>query len=158
MSIELSKELKLKNLESLRKKMTQTEIQSELVELGKFLQTSEAKKVGPTINTTFAIEVVNNQQIFDMEYLIPINKKLEKLPKKYKFKPLFEIKNAIYSQHIGSPSMLQETYDKLTKYSSDNKLQHITTGYNVFINEEIISSDMEKMIIDIYIGLNPNIL
>ncbi len=49
MQIEEGKELKLKNLISFRKKLTQEEVQHEMMELGKLSQEKNLKKSGPML-------------------------------------------------------------------------------------------------------------
>lgn len=84
--------------------------------------------------------------------------KLNDLPKKYKFKDIFYLKNAIYAQHKWNPNNLQSLYENMNKYSREKNLQHITSGYNVFVKEVKSKEDINDMIIDVYIGINPNIL
>jgi len=112
------------------------------------------------ITTTFKVEVVDGEQIMDTEILMPIDKKID-LPEKYNFKELFalfHLKNSLYTsytRHKGNPAELQETYEQLNQYAVDNDLKQITSGYNVYVNE---GKDHEDMIVDIYIGIDQNVL
>lgn len=147
-----NKELILENLISFRGRLSQTEIQKEMESLMDFLEEKRINKIGPMINTTFGVEIINGEQVADTEFMIPVDKKIE-LPKKYIFKDNFCLVNAIYAKHKGNPIGLQSLYEKANKYSLEKGLQFITSGYNVFINEASNPDDFE---IDIYIGVNPN--
>ena len=56
----------------------------------------------------------------------------------------------------GNPNGLQEACNELNKYIIDNKLQPITVGYNV--TKKIDPLDINNAEIDVYVGINPNIL
>lgn len=152
--IESNKELRLENVLSLRKKMTQTEINEEIININRFFESRGIEKQGPFMTTTYAIEQNN---LFDMEILVPMNKAVE-LPQKYVFKPVFKLVNAIYVRHKGNPSLLQTVYNEIYAYIHNNKLQPITPAYNVTVKEITPGMNMDDVVIDIYIGISPNIL
>lgn len=147
-----NKELILENLISFRGRLSQTEIQKEMESLMEFLKEKRINKIGPMVNTTFGVEIINGQQIADTEFMIPVDKKVD-FSEKYRFKENFHLVNAIYAKHKGNPIGLQSLYEKANKYSLEKGLQFITSGYNVFINEASNPDDFE---IDVYIGVNPN--
>lgn len=155
--VEAKKEFKLENVLSLRKKMTQEEINSEMMKIGKLFQDNGIKKAGPVVTVTFAMETKNGQPLLDMEILIPMDKKVE-LPTEYVFKPVFHIVNAVYARHEGNPANIQNTYNDMLAYINQNKLQQITAGYNVQLKDMLPGMTPDEMIIDVYIGVSPNIL
>lgn len=152
-----NKELKMDNILSLRKKLKQNELSDEINMIHNYLAENGIKRAGPLVTAIFNVEQVNGEQIIDIEILAPMDKK-NGLPEKYNFKEKFYLTNAVYARHEGNPAFLQETYNKLIKYINDNNLQQITPAYNVYINEFSSINDLDEMIIDIYIGINPNIL
>lgn len=154
--IEIGKELKFENLISLRKRMTQAEMQQELIKLGSYMKENNIRKVGPLISATFAIEEINGQQLIDSEFLIPIDRKVD-LPSEYKYKDKFHLVNAVYIRYVGDPHGLQQPYNELSLYLQENNLQQITVGYNVNVNDEKVHLG-EQHIIDVYMGVNPSIL
>jgi len=154
--IETGKVLKFENLISLRKKMTQQQIQEELMKLGNYLKENNIKKVGPLITATFAVEDVNGQQLIDSEFLIPVDQKAS-LPNEYKFKEKFHLVNAVYKRYVGNLFELQGAYSEIMNYIQQRSFHQITAGYNVNVNEEEAAKGAEP-IIDIYIGVNPSIL
>jgi effector-binding domain-containing protein len=155
--VEAGKEIKLENVLSLRKKMTQEEINSEMMRIGKFFQDNGLRKAGPVVTVTFAIDIENGKNLLDMEILIPMDKKVE-LPTEYVFKPVFHIVNAVYARHEGNPASIQNTYNDMLAYINQNKLQQITAGYNVQVKDMLPGMTPDDMIIDVYIGVSSNIL
>ncbi len=137
--------------------MTQQQINEEMIKIGKLLQDNGAKKQGPIVTITFAIENVNGNHMLDMEILVPIDKKLD-LTSEYTLKPAFHIVNAVYARHTGNPAALQNTYNEMLAFIHQNNLQQITAGYNVQVNELLPGMTPNDMIVDVYIGVSPNIL
>lgn len=152
--IETNKELRLENVLSLRKKMTQTEINEEMVKIGNFFDANGIKKAGPIITTTYAIEENN---VLDMEILVPMDKVIN-LPSEYILKPLFRLTNAVYSRHEGNPNLLQSVYNEMLAYIQRNGLQQITSGYNVTVKEMLPEMSVDDFVIDVYIGISENVL
>jgi len=155
--IEANKELKLNNILSLRKRMKQEEVEKEMHKITRYMQENGLKKAGPLITTTFSIENANGEQILDMEILVPVSKGI-KLLGEYQFKEEFRLLNAVYARHEGNPYNLQETYNKLMEYIQKNNLVQITSAYNVNIKQPSLVENIEDTIIDVYIGVSPNML
>ena len=155
--IETGKELKLDNVLSLRKKMTQMEIQQEMMKIGKFFEEIGIKKNGPVVTATFAMEQNGGQPLLDMEILIPMDKKVS-LDGEYILKEKFHLVNAVYAKHIGNPNLLQNTYNQLMAYINDNKLHQITVAYNAQVKDMKLGDSIDDMVMDVYIGVNPSIL
>lgn len=137
--------------------MQQHLVEKEMQKIGVYLQKNNSKKAGPLITTTFNIENIDGEQLLDMEILVPIDKEIEVL-EKYQFKKKFHLLNAVYARHEGNPKFLQETYNKLMKYIQINNLVQITSAYNVNVKDPTSAEDFDDMVIDIYIGVSPNIL
>lgn len=157
LNIETGKELKLDNIVSLRKKMTQEEVQKEMIKIGMFLNENNLKKNGPVITATFNVEMNVGQAIMDMEILIPVDREVELSNiSKYKFKKIFHLVNAVYARHIGNPMLLQNTYNEIMDYINKNNLQPITAGYNVTISDIREGQALDDFIIDVYLGVSPN--
>ncbi len=153
--IEYGKELKLENVLSLRKKMAQSEIQSEMMKIGKLLEEKQVKKNGPVVTTTFSMEQVNGQPLLDMEIFVPMDRKVD-IDGEYRVKEVFHLLNAVYARHEGNPNLLQNTYNEMIKYVQDNGLQQITGGYNVNVKDLKPGDSIEDMVMDVYIGVSPN--
>lgn len=134
MLIEKRKELRIENLLSLRKKMTQAEVNTEMMKIGKMFEEKGIKKNGPVITATFAIETIGGQPLLDMEILVPMDKNVE-LTGEYRAKELFHMVNAVYARHKGNPATLQNTYNEMMAFIQQNNLQQITAGYNVNVKD-----------------------
>ncbi len=80
------------------------------------------------------------------------------LQSEYTFKPFFHIVNAVYTRHTGNPSTLQNKYNKILAFILQNNLQQIATGYNVQANDLLPGMTPDDMIVNMYIGVSPNIL
>ncbi len=147
--IEIGKRLELKNVLSLRKKMTQEDMQKEMAKIGQFFEANGIKKSGYIATTTYSID---SDGTLDMEILVPMDKIVE-LPSEYKLKPVFRLVNAVYVRHEGNPSNLQNVYNEMMAYIKENNLQQITTGYNVTVKD--FRPDTS---IDVYMGVSENVL
>ena len=64
--------------------------------------------------------------------------------------------NAVLLSYKGNPAGLQNACNELNRYMVDNQLQPITVGYN--ITKHIDTINVENTEIDVYVGINPNIL
>jgi effector-binding domain-containing protein len=155
--IKTNQELIMNNVLSIRNKLTQKQLQQEMINIGKFIQENSIKKSGSVVTTTFLVEEEDGQQVFDIEILVPLDSEIEPTTK-YNFKKLFHLKNAIYTTHKGNPQGIQNTLNKMVKYINANRLQQITTAYNVNVKELKQGDSMDDFIVDIYIGVNPSIL
>ncbi|MFC4770315.1 hypothetical protein [Effusibacillus consociatus] len=154
--IETGKSIRFENVASFRKKMKQSEVNLELGKFVNFLQQNNVQKNGPMITATFGVENDQQEQILDIEFLIPIDKQID-MPHEYTFKPLFHLVHAVYARYIGDPLQIENTYNELTDFLQQNKLQQITPAYNMNLND-IHTLQGNEPIIDIYIGVNPSIL
>ena len=155
--IQQNKQLRMENVLSLRRKMTQIEMQQEMSSIGGFLKKQGVSKSGPVVTATFQVEEQNGQQIMDIEILVPLDQPIEP-SKAYTFKPIFNLVNALYIRHEGSPVYFQDTVNQLNEYINKNNLQVITATYSVMIKEAANEKELNDMIIDLYVGINTSIL
>ena len=153
--IEENQELRIKNLLSFRDTIAQSEMQSTITAIEKFITEKSLKAVGPKITTTYSISQAMTPTM-DLEILIPINRSFEST-EKYKFKPELKITNALKSVHKENPQEFNNSVMEIQKYIQDNKLMPITSLYTVTINEVKNSNDMDKFHAELFISINPNI-
>lgn len=157
LNIEMGKELKLNNVISLRKKMTQEKVEKEMIKIGNFINENNLKKNGSVVTATFQVEMNNGQPIMDMEILVPVDREVElSNTSEYKFKKVFHLVNAVYARHIGNPMLLQSTYNEIMDYINKNNLQPITAAYNATVSEIREGQALDDFIVDVYVGVNPN--
>lgn len=153
MKILENQELILSNLISFRKKMSQEEIQVEMMAIDKYLKENDTKVNGHVITTSHSYEEVNGEIITDTEILIPIDKAFNN-GDKYIFKKKFKLKNALSHRFEGEPHKLQSSVIELINYMAANKLQQITSIYCV----QIGVTKESQLISDVYVGVSENIL
>jgi hypothetical protein len=152
-----SQELRMANVLSFRKQLAASEMQVELAKIGKFVEDGGYTKTGPTVTATFAVESEGGSQVLDMEVLIPLDKPFTP-PEGCALKPEFLLTNAVTIRHIGNPAGLQNTVTALTAYIQERRLTPITAAYNVTVKEARTPLEVDDMIVDVYIGISPNIL
>lgn len=104
--IKENQQLILENVLSFRDKMTQQQMQKEMVKIGQLLKRLDVRKNGPIVTATYSVEQIGNEQVMDIEILISLDRKVE-LPKEYTLKPIIKIVNALYIRHEGHPARLQ---------------------------------------------------
>ena len=155
--IETGKSLRLENVLSLRKKMTQPEVQQEMMKIGQYFQEKGIKKNGPVVTATFAVEQVDGQPLLDMEILVPMDKQVD-LGGEYRVKIVFHLVNAVYARHEGNPNLLQGTLNEMVKYIHEHGLRQINAAYSVNVRELKPGDSLEDMVADVYIGVDPSTL
>ncbi|ADZ81842.1 hypothetical protein [Cellulosilyticum lentocellum] len=155
MEIKENQELIMENVLSFRGKVTQQQMQDEMMKIGEVIQRIGVQKNGPLTTATFSVEEGSLGQVMDVEILVPLNKRVE-LPASYTFKPMIKVVHALRARHIGNPAMLPNTINALNDYIVKNNVQVITATYNVIVKDAIREDDVNDMIVDIYLGCNSN--
>ena len=145
--------LSMMNVLSYRGKMSQEELNKKLVEMIELVKKLGARIGAPVATTTFSIE----GPVMDSELLVPLDRPVD-VPEGYILKPQILITNAIKLHHTGNPMTLQNEMAQLQNYMTENKLVPITTSYNVTIKGANTIQEMDSVVIDVYIGVSPNIL
>ncbi len=150
MEIKTLQEFKIKNVITQRGKFTAKEFEKAALDITTEYKNYLANSGNTIITTTISIEMQNNEQIMDVEIIVPVTKEIK--PKHpYQFKKEIKITNALYSK-VENPSLLMAEIEKVNKYMQENSLIPITSAYLVQTKQDNLTS------IEIYIGINPNIL
>lgn len=102
-----------------------------------------------------SIEYINDSRDIILDILIPIDSKFED-NEHFSFLSCFKLIHAIKVRHEGSINMLSETQKKLREHLIENSYEAITKYYNIIIRHD--SAISANSIIDIYVGINPNIV
>lgn len=150
MNISLEQPYEIENVISRSGKFNTVEFQGALMDTVKEFKEYANNNGESVITTTRSVEVVENEQILDVEILFPVKYKVP-CKEPYEFKNKIRIVNALYVRE-DDISKLQDTLNQINQYILNNKLQPITSAYLVQSKHD------NKMITDIYIGINPNIL
>lgn len=151
--IKTGKELLLENVLSFRGIVNQTEMQQIGNDMENAMMEAGLKRKGTPVTAIYEMK----GGVLDIEILISVEGDLSKINNdKYKIKEKVHIVNAVVVYYVGNPNGLQEAYDELNKFIVDNGLQAITVGYSV--TKRMNPLDIENTEIEIYVGINPNIL
>lgn len=150
MNVLLEQTYEIENVISRSGKFSAAKFQEILMESAQKFKDYVANNCETIITTTKAVEVVDNEQILGVEILIPVSYRIP-CSGTYVFKEKIKIDNALYIRE-DDISKLQDTMNQMNQYILDNKLQPITSAYLVQSKQD------NKMVTDIYIGNNPNIL
>lgn len=149
--IKTNQELEVNNILTFRGKVKPQELDSIVKDMELKMKDVGIERVGKPITATYAMD---NEGV-DVEVLLPINKSMGNIGI-YKFKERIKIVNAVLLSYKGNPAGLQNACNELNRYMAENQLQPITVGYN--ITKHIDTINVENTEIDVYVGINPNIL
>lgn len=143
--------LELENLISFRGKILQNEIQQIGNEMEHEISINGCIKKGNPITAIYN----SSEKYIDIEILIPLDKPLD-VQNKFSFKKKILIDNAVVGIHKGNPQYIDKSYNELNEYIINKGLVPITAAYNFTRVSD--SKNIENTEIDIYVGINPNIL
>lgn len=143
--------LEINNLLSYKNTIRATDLDDIGKKMNEVITLAGASTCGYPITATFE----TNNDLLDIELLIPINKKIISTDQ-FVFKEKIKITNAVVAIHIGNVNELQQTCNELNQYILDNKLIPLTVGYN--ITKKINPLDANDTEIHVYVGINANIL
>lgn len=151
LKIKEKQELNVANVLSYKGKVKQAELENVGKEMESYIQKVGAKRVGNPITATYDVE----GDTVDIELLMPIDKSIDSTDE-FVFKNQIKIVNAVVAEYKGHPIGLQEACNQLNQYIMEHKLQPITVGYNVTKKTDMLNPENTE--IDVYVGINPNIL
>lgn len=150
--------LKLDNLLSKRVEITQNDLSLLLNRIRSFCYNNEIV-VNNIVTATFGVRNDNNNnQLIDMEILLDLqgNTIPNNFPDDFQTKEKIEIINALHTHFMGKNQESIIAYNEINQYISEHSLQPITPAYAVSHNPYNNSDDIID--IDIYVGINPNIM
>lgn len=95
--------------------------------------------------------------VMDVEILLPLDREIAP-PEGYVWKPRFLLTNAVVVRHIGSPATMQQSANAINAYIMEHHFTPITAGYNVTVKDAKTPKELDDMVVDIYVGVSPNVL
>lgn len=110
------------------------------------------KTNGPTITAIHSIENDCGDQIIDIEIVIPINGVMTSNDE-FVYRDKFEISNALMFRHIGNPQTMNTEMQEFNQYIRDNDFKPVTPFYNVTVRSASSLSEIDNIIMDIYVGV-----
>jgi hypothetical protein len=150
MNILLNKEIEINNLVSRSGEFSTEEFQKVIQDMIKNYKDYADDSNECIITTTKTMKIVEGKQILDVEILIPILYRIH-VDEPYEFKERVKINNALYVK-IEQVEKINEAINEVNEYILFNGLQPVTSAYLVQTKQK------DKTIVEIYIGLNINIL
>lgn len=150
LDFKLQQTYEISNLVSLSNKYIVNEFQTALFGLVNNYKDYAPNNGECIITTTKSIEEINSEQVIDVEILLPVSYRIP-VEEPYIFKKNIKITNALYTK-VEDVIKIQEALNEVNQYIIDNTLQPITSAYLVQTKQD------NKTFIEIYVGLNPNIL
>lgn len=149
--------LEMENVLSYRGKVTQQQMVQITKEMQGLIESNGAKTTLKGVSATYAVENEGGVPMMEIEIMFPLDKPIT-VPSPYVLKPVFRLRNAVKIRHTGNPALMQNTANELMAYIKDKGLMPVTVGYNVTVQEPSSPTDVENLIVDMYVGVNDNIL
>jgi hypothetical protein len=146
----LNQEYEINNLITHSGRFTVAEFQKNLMKMSNSYKDYALNNGEYMITTTKTVEFVSGEQVMDVEMLMPVSYRMP-VEEPYQFKDKVRITHALYAK-VTDSAFLQESLNQVNEYIIENKLQPITSAY-------IIQSKKDnKPCIEVYVGMNPNLL
>lgn len=113
------------------------------------------KTNGPTITAIHSIANDCGDQIIDIEIVVPINGIMTSTDE-FVYRDRFEISNALMFRHIGNPLTMNTEMQEFNQYIRENDFKPVTPFYNVTVRSASSPSEIDNIIMDIYVGVKSN--
>lgn len=149
--------LEMENVLSFRGKVSQQQMVQITKEMQSLIETSGAHTTLNGVSATYAVENEGGIPVMEVEIMYPLDKAIT-VPSPYVMKPVFRLRNVVKIRHTGNPALMQNTANELMTYIKEKGLMPITVGYNVTVQEPSTPTDIESLIVDMYVGVSDNIL
>lgn len=149
--------LEMENVLSYRGKVTQQQMMQITKEMQSLIKSNGANTTLNGVSATYAIENEGGVPVMEVEIMYPLDKPIA-VSAPYVLKPVFRLRNAVKIRHTGNPALMQNTANELMAYIKDKGLMPVTVGYNVTVQEPSSPTDIENLIVDMYVGVSDNIL
>lgn len=107
---------------------------------------------GSTITAIHSIENDCGDLIIDIEIIVPINGVMTSTDE-FVYRDRFEINNALMFRHIGNPQTMNTEMQEFNQYIKNNNFKPVTPFYNVTVRSASSPSEIDNIIMDIYVGV-----
>lgn len=144
--------LSFKSLISVRKVMSYKDFKCEIENLVKVIKNYNAWSLGLAFARPYDITEVGSNKFFDMEILIPVDKKVPDY-KDYKFIDNFNLFNTFKITHSDSAESLEDVISDIGEYTLSKNLTPPTFAFNISSNNTPIISLTDEFEVEIYISI-----
>lgn len=148
--------LEIENILYVRDWMSQEKAQQVILEMFTLCRENQIENMDFMITSSIETKSVDGKMITETEIMIPLKINTGELREvgKYKIKDKFLLTNAIVFKANYDKAMDPEFQKYMSGYIEQKNLQPITRAYTVTHKKK----NSEMGILEIYIGINPNIL
>lgn len=129
-------------------RLSKAEVEDKDNELAQIISTSGAKQIGPRASFANTFNEGTNQQVAEVEYLIPIDKAIIP-PPGLRFFESFSIDNTVKVHYVGNPTLLQGKTAEIEQYM-DARGYVPKKCYTIVVKGGETPLEMNSMIIDMY--------
>ncbi len=123
--------------------------------LQKAAEALDLKVCGRIMTTVKSKTLTQSGSLSDIEFLVPVDRPFDSTVN-YKYKPMFKLINAVRMRYEGDICGISESQFLLAKYLNENDLEPVTGHYFSYI--QALRESPRSSIVDIYVGINSNIL
>lgn len=152
MEIVSNKKYLVEDVLTFRGKVRQETINNIISKSGEVIKKANLVINGPVITAIHSIKNDGSNQLFDFELIVPVSGVMASVDE-FIFKDKFMIENALTFRHIGNPQSMNSEMESLARYIKDNKLKPVTPFYNITVKGATVPSELDEMIVDIYVGV-----
>lgn len=147
--IKENQELYVENVLCFRGFVTQEQLPSVGENMDAYIRSVGARRVANPITAIYDMQGAE----IDICMVLPIDKAIESTSS-YTFKKYIKIANAVVASYKGDQAGMNDVANQLNQYMIRKGLEPLTVAYNVTKNN-FTETDME---VDMYVGVNPNVL
>lgn len=152
MNIKTKQEIYFENVLKFRSTLTQNQMQVELEQIMSFISSNNLIAEGPIITTTYEVQQINDDLIFDVEYIVPVSNIFNS--DKYVYCTEFYLTNALLCTRQNNFESINSDIEMMNDYMQNSNLVPITTPYIFQYN----TTSAKDVYIEVYISINPNIV
>ncbi len=113
------------------------------------------RALGVDLTGNIMLRKIKDDANKNFEVLMPVSEALE-TRSEYTYKPIFKLLHAVTIRHEGNYMDIEKTEKKLIDYINKNSYQIVTMPYYSIVRLD--NDNINSCIVDIYIGINYNIL
>ncbi len=144
--------LKVDNVLHYNSLCTQTEINEVFLKIEQLLKENNVKKSWHIFTATRNIEAKDGITYIDIDIFVPLEKRFDCQPP-FEIIEHFEVNNALMIRIEGTPSQSDKAMTMLGEFMKSKNYQPITPAIMVTVKGANTPSEIDEMIMEIYVGV-----